>query len=303
MFALPPTDGLAEELPDARDERDELMSLLAIYDLWLAPIERFQSVWWQHHPDVAALKWELEKRLEDRLDDAIQGDPLQDEADAVAAIRSIAARDRVPPAYEWLARAAGWDQLVHFLAVEGGPDGGFDDMVALCQVGVAGPAKVVLADNYWDEMGRGHVDDVHTVLHDRLVDALDMPRIERADLPIEALQRAAVNGLLATNRRLQPEMVGALGLLELQAGPRCRKVLQGLDRLDAPPAAIPFYKVHADIDPRHGKEWLDGAIAPLAATDRRLAQAMVRGACWRSAVNAALFDQLHRICSAHAEAA
>src|SRR5438094_251247 len=84
----------------------------------------------------------------------------------------------------------------------------------------------LLATNYWDEMGDGDPDAVHTTLHERLVDAIAMPRIPMSEQPVSALARAAFGGLLATNRWLQPEMLGALGLIELQAGPRCRLVLQ-----------------------------------------------------------------------------
>jgi hypothetical protein len=93
----------------------------------------------------------------------------------------------------------------------------------------------------------------------------------------------------ATNRRLQPELVGALGLIELQAGPRCRQVVRGLKRLRAGQDALAFYQEHADADPRHGKAWLDHVIAPLS-TEPWWASGMVRGAVYRSAVNAAFFD-------------
>ena len=79
-------------------------------------------------------------------------------------------------------------------------------------------------------------------------------------------------------------MVGALGLIELQAGPRCRKVLSALKRLGAPADAFPFYEVHALVDPRHGKDWVDHVVAPLGA-DPWWAEGIVRGARWRWLVN------------------
>jgi pyrroloquinoline quinone (PQQ) biosynthesis protein C len=170
---------------------------------------------------------------------------------------------------------------VRFLAMEGGPDAGFDDLVAACQVGLHGSAKLELAQNYWDEMGNGSPDRVHTVLHDRLVAAIDMPRLSRDELPVEALERTALGGLLATNRWLQPEMIGALGMIELQAGPRCRKVVQGFDRLGAPAAAYPFYTEHAEVDPRHGKDWVEKAVVPLVAQQPSWQQRILRGAWWR----------------------
>ncbi len=49
-----------------------------------------------------------------------------------------------------------------------------------------------------------------------------MPRIPHEQMPIAALERVALGGALATNRWLQPEMLGRSALLELQAGPRYR---------------------------------------------------------------------------------
>ncbi len=82
-------------------------------------------------------------------------------------MRAVAARDRLPEAYGWLAKTASWEQVVEFLALEGGPDGGFDDLVAVCQVGLSGTAKLELGKNYWDEMGQGDLAGVHTELHAR----------------------------------------------------------------------------------------------------------------------------------------
>jgi len=204
----------------------------------------------------------------------------------------VAARDRLPRVYKWLARDASWPEVVRFLALEGGPDAGFDDLVASCQIGLSGPAKMELATNYWDEMGDGSPDDVHTTLHDRLVAAIDMPTIPLVEQPESALARTAFGGLLATNRWLQPEMLGALGLIELQAGPRCRLVLQAFERCGAPAAAYPFYEVHAEVDPRHGKDWLDNAIEPTVRTHPEWGERIVRGGLWRSAINAAFLDDV-----------
>src|SRR5690606_32551419 len=103
--------------------------------------------------------------------------------------------------------------------------------------------------------------------------------------------RLALGGVLVTNRKYQPEALGALGLLELQAGPRCRAVLRALDRLDAPADAYPFYEEHAVADPRHGKEWLDRVIRPLAEAPV-WATGMVRGARWRAEVNRRFFEHV-----------
>jgi hypothetical protein len=84
-------------------------------------------------------------------------------------------------------------------------------------------------------------------------------------------------------------MVGALGLLELQAGPRCRRVVKGLKRLGCGEAALAFYEEHAVADPRHGKDWLDHVVGPLAQRFPDWAPRIVTGARWRSHMNAAFF--------------
>jgi hypothetical protein len=272
------------------DRLDRFHTLLAIYELHAAPLTVLgPRVRWQHHPAVAEIKTRLEAEWLAELD-ARRLPQLP--ADAVSAMRALAARDRLPAAYRWLAKEADWDQLVQFLALEGGPDAGFDDLVALGQVGLTGSAKMELGTNYWDEMGNGDPDAVHTALHDRLVAAIDMPRIPVDDQPVEALERMALGGLVSTNRWLQPELLGALGLIELQAGPRCRLVLQAFDRLGAPAAAYPFYEVHAEVDPRHGKDWLEKAVGPTVAARPDWGPRVIRGAWWRSSVNAAFFTMV-----------
>jgi hypothetical protein len=276
------------------DRRDRFLSLLEVYDLHTAPLEVVgDRARFQHAPAVAALKGRLESdwlaELEAHWETAGPLTQCEGPREVVQAMRAVAARDRLPAAYRWLARSATHEQLVHFLALEGGPDGGFDDLVAACQIGLSGSAKLELGKNFWDELGQGDAAGVHTELHSRLVRALELPAVPRAKLPVEALERAAMGGLLATNRWLQPEMIGALGLLELQAGPRCRLVLQGFDRLGVAADAYPFYVEHAEVDPVHGKDWMDKAIEPLARERPEWGARMVKGAWWRATLNLQFF--------------
>lgn len=309
-----PTGAVLETLAGAEpvDRRDRVLALLTVYDLHTAPLEVVgAAARHQHHPAVAALKGRLEAQWLAELDaawdaqDRYEDDWADDDAVArvVRDMRSLAATDRLPAAYRWLARTATWDELVRFLALEGGPDGGFDDLVAMCQVGLSGSAKLELGKNYWDEMGGGDPAGVHTVLHQDMARAVGMPPVRREDMPVESLERVAVGGLLATNRWLQPEMVGALGLLELQAGPRCRTVVQAFDRLGAPQDAYPFYVEHAEVDPVHGKDWMDKAVVPLVEQHREWGPRIVKGAWWRSQLNLAFFEAAMRQLLAEAEAA
>ncbi|CAN5147954.1 hypothetical protein BH24ACT10_BH24ACT10_15540 [soil metagenome] len=280
-----------------RDRRDRFLALLQIYDLHTAPLELVgDAVRHQHSPAVAELKNRLEAPWLEELDaawaEAGALSQCRTAPEVVRAMRAVAARDRLPEAYGWLAKTAKWEQVVEFLALEGGPDGGFDDLIAVCQVGLSGSAKLELSKNFWDEMGQGDLAGVHTSLHSDLVSAIDLPVVPREQMSEPALERAALGGLLATNRWLQPEMIGALGLLELQAGPRCRMVLKAFDRLGAPTGAYPFYVEHAEVDPVHGKDWMDKAIEPLAGERPEWGPRMVKGAWWRSQINLVFFADL-----------
>lgn len=292
LEAVHDTDLCALDGAVPADPRDTLSTLLSIHELSTAAAHTAPGrARWQHHHTVQRLKATCERDLRGWLDAASATGASEDTGDPVTRVRRIAADDRVPVVYRWIAEAAGWDDLVGFLALEGGPDHGFDDLVAACQIGLEGRAKMEMARNFWDEMGGGDPDRVHRVLYRRFATAVDLPSIPRAEQPVEVLRRSALDGYLATNRHLQPEAIGALGLTELQAGPRCRHVVAAMERLGASPPAIDFYAEHADTDPRHGKVWLDEIVAPLA-DDTFTAEGIVRGAKWRSAVNRDLFDML-----------
>ena len=271
--------------PSMSLSRDELIELLTIHDLHTAPIDSLgDAVRRQHDPEIAARKFELDNEFVDQLEDWGRSEAWELPDGVVETIHVLAGIDLLPEAYDWVAARATYDELVEFLTLEGGPDAGFDDLVAACQIGLSGDPKLEMARNYWDEMGHGALDKVHAELHHRLVEALEIRALPREEQPVEALQRSALGSLLATNRWLQPELVGALGMIELQAGPRCEKVLAGLSRVGAPPNAFPFYEVHAEVDPIHGKAWVENIVGPLSE-DPRWAEGMLRGARWKVLVN------------------
>ncbi|HUR23146.1 MAG TPA: hypothetical protein VMZ73_04675, partial [Acidimicrobiales bacterium] len=136
---------------DPVDWRDLLLTLSVIHDLHAAPLRQLDGrERLQHHPTVAHIKWRLEETLVAELvsRDEAAGWDLPERPSA--AIRAIGVKGLVPEIYEWLAHDADHDEIVEYLSIEGGPDGGFDDLVAACQIGLDGTAKLELARNYWD---------------------------------------------------------------------------------------------------------------------------------------------------------
>ena len=74
--------------------------------------------------------------------------------------------------FPWLAERADRDEMRWFLSQEAAGEAGFDDLVAMTQVKLPARAKLELARNYWDEMGRGNAKGMHGPMLGQLVDIL-----------------------------------------------------------------------------------------------------------------------------------
>src|SRR3954462_1124307 len=122
--------------------RDRFTTLLAIYALHTAPLDEVgEAARFQHHPVIAALKQRCEQAWLEELT-AIELPDGIDTSDPIGAMRALAARDRLPAVYKWLARSASWDEVVTFLALGGGTDAGLHNLGGACQAGMFGSSKM-----------------------------------------------------------------------------------------------------------------------------------------------------------------
>ena len=64
--------------------------------------------------------------------------------------------------------------MLWFLTQEVAGEAGFDDLLALTQVKMPVTAKLEMARNYWDEMGRGRETAMHGPLLERLASYLEI---------------------------------------------------------------------------------------------------------------------------------
>ncbi len=78
------------------------------------------------------------------------------------------------PLFPWLAEQATRAQMCWFLTQEAAGEAGFDDLVAMTQVKLPTQAKLELARNYWDEMGRGNPKGMHGPMLSALIEALEL---------------------------------------------------------------------------------------------------------------------------------
>lgn len=189
------------------------------------------------------------------------------------------------PLFPWLADAAPVEALKWFLEQEAAGEAGFDDLVAMTQVKFPVRAKLELARNYWDEMGRGNPKGMHGPMLGYLIDALGLdPRIETT-LP-ESLALANAMTAMATSRRYAWHSVGALGVIELTAPGRSACTARGLRRLGFAARERRYFDLHAVLDVKHSEAWNREALRPLVAEDPRRAAAIAEGALMRLACGA-----------------
>src|SRR4029079_11981474 len=76
--------------------------------------------------------------------------------------------------FPWLAESATMQDMLWFLTQEVAGEAGFDDLLAMTQVKMPITAKLEMARNYWDEMGRGRESAMHGPLLERLATYLEI---------------------------------------------------------------------------------------------------------------------------------
>ena len=193
------------------------------------------------------------------------------------------------PLFDWLAEAASLDEMRWFLRQEAAGEAGFDDLVAMTQVKFPVAAKLELARNYWDEMGRGSEGGMHGPMLERTASGLELaPSIDTTLW--QSLALANTMTAFATTRRYAYHSVGALGVVELTAPGRVAKVAQGLKRLGVEPKLRKYFDLHAVLDVKHSEDWNREALRPLLAADPGCARYLAEGALMRMASGARCFD-------------
>ncbi|MGE0743375.1 MAG: iron-containing redox enzyme family protein [Hyphomonadaceae bacterium] len=197
------------------------------------------------------------------------------------------------PLFSWLAERATMVEMKWFVEQEAAGEAGFDDLVAMAQVKMPVQAKLELARNYWDEMGRGNAKGMHGPMLDALVRALKVtPQIETTLAPSLALGNTMA--ALATNRAYAYHAIGALGVIELTAPGRAAQVSAALRRLRVSAKARHYFDLHAVLDIKHSEAWNREVFASIVAETPEAARYIAEGALMRLQCGADCFDAYRR---------
>ncbi|MGZ8416629.1 MAG: iron-containing redox enzyme family protein [Methyloceanibacter sp.] len=195
--------------------------------------------------------------------------------------------------FPWLARSASREDMLWFLTQEVAGEAGFDDLLAMTQVKMPVTAKLEMARNYWDEMGRGRDTAMHGPLLERLANYLQIDARPEHVIP-ESLALGNAMLALARSRRYCFQSIGALGVIEMTAPTRAGFVDQGLKRLRIPTKKRLYFTLHAVLDIKHSECWNREVLRSLVEEEPRRAAAIGEGAVLRLWHGARCFDRYRR---------
>jgi hypothetical protein len=257
-------------------------------------------------PDVIDPQWMTDLEMEIALRVA-EGQFIEHERDRIKHLAATAPRDgdgfmawfdrlreRGPgqndALFPWLENEATLAQMRWFLTQEAAGEAGFEDLVAMTQVKLPVRAKLEMARNFWDEMGRGHERAMHGPMLTAVVNELRLtPAVK--DTCWESLALANLMVGLAANRRYAYHAIGALGAIEMTAPSRVSRVNEGLRRLAVPASARKYFQIHAGLDVQHSKAWNAEVIYSIVAENPHTAASIAEGALLRLASGARCFER------------
>lgn len=192
--------------------------------------------------------------------------------------------------FPWLAATATVEEMKWFLFQEVAGETGFEDLLAITQVKMPVQAKLEMARNFWDEMGRGWAKGMHGPMLERLAGHFELSPTPDTVVP-ESLALGNAMIALASHRRYAFHSIGALGVIEMTAPTRAGYVDQGLRRLGIPAKKRHYFAVHAVLDVKHSEAWNREVLRPLVAEDPRRARAIGEGAVMRLWHGARCFER------------
>jgi len=192
--------------------------------------------------------------------------------------------------FPWLATRASREQMKWFIEQEVAGEAGFDDLLAFTQVKMPQQAKLEMARNYWDEMGRGNSKGMHGPMLERLARHVEVNPTPKTVIP-EALALGNTMVVLAHNRRYAFHSIGALGVIEMTAPTRAAFVERGLRRLGISAKQRHYFALHAVLDVKHSEAWNREVLCSLVEEDPRRTRAIGEGAVLRLWHGASCFER------------
>ena len=252
-------------------------------DTWRDEVEEFAQISWAEGEYIETVRREISPLLASVPSD------VDDFIDWFEELK-VTGPGQGDEVFPWLAQHASREDMLWFLTQEVAGEAGFDDLLAMTQVKMPVTAKLEMARNYWDEMGRGRDAAMHGPLLERLARYLD---IDAKPEHVVAESLALGNAMLAVarSRRYCFQSIGALGVIEMTAPTRACFIDAGLKRLRIPTKKRLYFTLHSVLDIKHSECWNREVLRSLVEMEPRCARAIGEGAVLRLWHGARCFDR------------
>src|SRR5690606_6687701 len=143
-----------------------------------------------------------------------------------------------------------------------------------------GQAKAALVAVEFDEFGGGRYERMHSRLYADLLEAAELSSdylgyIEH--VPPQVFATVNLMSMFGLHRNLRGALVGHFAAAEITTAPSAHRMVQALDRMNAPEACRFFYTEHVEADAVHEQVLRREVIGDLLTREPRLAADVVFG--------------------------
>lgn len=282
LTELAPRDQLTRIGTSVRDADPYGLDLqLALYMCYELHYRGFSGVdpTWEWNPGLLHLRGQLERTflagVRRDVGPIKPGDTATAEMDSL----SIESMDGNGPSY-WLRDNGTWEQMREYFVhrslyhlKEGDPH-------AWAIPRLTGQAKASFVAIEFDEYGAGRGAKIHQQLFADLMTAagLDSTYLGYLEVvPAESLAVVNLMSLFGLHRQLRGAAIGHFASTEITSPPGSRRLVEALQRLDAPPDCVEFYHEHVEADAVHEQVVRHDVVGDLVAREPQLESDVVFG--------------------------
>ena len=234
---------------------------------------------WEWNPALLHVRG----RLEDAFLSAVRNDvgeldPDETAADAMDAL-SVEPANGTGPSY-YLRDTGSWEQMREYFVHRSLYHLKEADPHAFAIPRLIGQAKASFVAVEFDEYGAGRGGRVHQQLYADLMDAAGLDSGYLAylnDVPADALASVNLMSLFGLHRELRGAAIGHFASTEITSSPGSRRLVDALERMDAPEPCIGFYREHIEADAVHEQVVRTDVVGDLVAREPHLDRDVVFG--------------------------
>lgn len=249
---------------------------------------------WEWNPALLQLRAELERVFLAGVRRDVG--PIEPDQTSVAEMEAISVEpvDSTGPSY-YLRDTGTWDQMREYFVHRSVYHLKEGDPHAWAIPRLMGGAKAAFVAVEYDEYGAGQGPRLHQQLFADLLAAagLDSTYLRYADaVPAESLAAVNLMSLFGLHRSLRGAAIGHFASTEITSPPGSRRMVQALQRMEAPSACIGFYSEHVEADAVHEQVVRIDVVGDLVAREPQLDRDIVFGIRAHAMVENRLADRI-----------